>query len=133
MYRYNEIAESGALLTFSSDVVTSYELHRSDPLFGIQVAATRIDPEYPLSPSVYPGSARPETDARLSRELLSAGYTINGAKQLRLADKIGSLEVGKVANLCVLSADPFEVEPRALGEIEFDAVIFEGRVVAGSL
>ena len=104
-----------------------------NPLFGMQVAATRIDPEYPLSPSVYPGSARPETDARLSRELLLAGYTINGAKQLRLADKIGSLEVGKVANLCVLSADLFEVEPRALGEIKFDAVIFEGRVVAGSL
>jgi predicted amidohydrolase YtcJ len=133
MYRFNEIAESGALLTFSSDVVTSYELHRSNPLFGMQVAATRVDPEYPLSPSVYPGSARPETDARLSRELLLAGYTINGAKQLRLADKIGSLEVGKVANLCVLSADLFEVQPRAIGEIKFDAVIFEGRVVAGSL
>jgi predicted amidohydrolase YtcJ len=133
MYRFNEIAESGALLTFSSDVVTSYELHRSNPLFGMQVAATRVDPEYPLSPGVYPGSARPETDARLSRELLLAGYTINGAKQLRLADKIGSLEVGKVANLCVLSADLFEVEPRAIGEIKFDAVIFEGRVVAGSL
>jgi predicted amidohydrolase YtcJ len=133
MYRFNEIAESGALLTFSSDMVTSYELHRSNPLFGMQVAATRVDPEYPLSPSVYPGSARPETDARLSRELLLAGYTINGAKQLRLADKIGSLEVGKVANLCVLSADLFEVEPRAIGEIKFDAVIFEGRVVAGSL
>jgi len=133
MYRFNEIAESGALLTFSSDVVTSYELHRSNPLFGMQVAATRVDPEYPLSPSVYPGSARPETDARLSRELLLAGYTINGAKQLRLADKIGSLEVGKVANLCVLSADLFEVEPHAIGEIKFDAVIFEGRVVAGSL
>jgi predicted amidohydrolase YtcJ len=133
MYRFNEVAESGALLTFSSDVVTSYELHRSNPLFGMQVAATRVDPEYPLSPSVYPGSARPETDARPSRELLLAGYTINGAKQLRLADKIGSLEVGKVANLCVLSADLFEVQPRAIGEIKFDAVIFEGRVVAGSL
>jgi hypothetical protein len=29
-------------------------------------------------------------DAQLSRESLLAGYTINGAKQLRLADKIGS-------------------------------------------
>jgi predicted amidohydrolase YtcJ len=51
MYRFNEIAERGALLTFSSDVVTSYELHRSNPLFGMQVAATRVDPEYPLSPA----------------------------------------------------------------------------------
>lgn len=133
MYRFNEIAESGAVLAFSSDVVTSYELHRSNPLFGMQVAATRVDPEYPLSPDVYPGSSRPEADAKLSRELLLAGYTINGAKQLRLADKMGSLEVGKVANLCVLSADLFEVEPSAVGDIKFDTVIFEGRVVAGTL
>lgn len=133
MYRFNEIAESGAVLTFSSDVVTSYELHRGNPLFGIQVAATRVDPEYPLSPDAYPGSARPKVDARLSRELLLAGYTINGAKQMRLADRMGSLQVGKVANLCVLSADLFDVEPSAVGEIKFDAVVFEGRVVAGSL
>jgi predicted amidohydrolase YtcJ len=133
MYRFNEIAESGALLTFSSDVVTSYELHRANPLFGMQVAATRVDPEYPLSPDVYPGSARPNADARLSRELLLAGYTINGAKQLRLADRMGSLEVGKVANLCILSTDPFDVEPREVGQITFDAVVFEGRVVAGTL
>jgi predicted amidohydrolase YtcJ len=51
MCRFNEIVESGALLTFSSDVVTSYELHRSNPLSGMQVAATRVDPEYPLSPA----------------------------------------------------------------------------------
>jgi len=133
MYRFNEIARSGALLTFSSDVVTSYELHRSNPLFGMQVAATRVDPEYPLPSGEYPGSVRPQADAKLSCEMLLAGYTINGAKQMRLADQIGSLEVGKVANLCVLSADLFEVAPSTLSEIKFDAVVFEGRVVAGSL
>ena len=62
-----------------------------------------------------------------------AGYTLTAAKQLRLADKIGSLEVGKLANLCVLSADLFEVEPDAVGDIKFDAVMFEGRVAAGTL
>lgn len=133
MYRFNEIASSGAVLTFSSDVVTGYESHRSNPLFGIQVAATRVDPEYPLDPDRYPNSVRPEADAVLSRELLLQGYTINGAKQLRLADKMGSLVAGKVANLCVLSADLFDAEPSSIGEIKFDAVVFEGRVVAGSL
>lgn len=133
MYRFNEIASSGAVLTFSSDVVTGYESHRSNPLFGMQVAATRVDPEYPLDPDRYPNSVRPEADAVLSRELLLQGYTINGAKQLRLADKMGSLVAGKVANLCVLSADLFDAEPSSIGEIKFDAVVFEGRVVAGSL
>ena len=82
MHPFNEIAKSGAVLTFSSDVVTSYELHRCNPMLGMQVAATRVDPECPLSPSGYPGSARPQADAKLSRELLLVGYTINGAKQL---------------------------------------------------
>ncbi|MDO0972543.1 amidohydrolase [Mycolicibacterium frederiksbergense] len=133
MYRFNEIAESGAVVTFCSDVVTGYELHRGNPLFGMQVAATRIDPEYPLDPAVYPDSVRPKPDARLSRELLVDGYTINGAKQLRRADKIGSLEAGKVANVIVLSADVFDVDAGAIGDIKVDAVLFEGRLVSGAL
>ncbi|KAA0092065.1 hypothetical protein CIW49_29960 [Mycolicibacterium sp. P1-18] len=133
MYRFNEMARSGAVLAFSSDVVTGYELHRANPLFGMQVAATRVDPEYPLDPAVYPGSVRPTADAALSRELLLAGYTINGARQMRLADRMGSLTVGKVANVTVLSHDLLAVPAGSIGEIKVDAVVFDGNVVAGSL
>ncbi|MGN6680262.1 MAG: amidohydrolase, partial [Streptosporangiaceae bacterium] len=66
MYRFNEIARSGAVLTFSSDVVTAYELHRAHPFLGMQAAHSRIDPEYPLDPDRYPRSMRPEESARLS-------------------------------------------------------------------
>ncbi|MHB1876578.1 MAG: amidohydrolase [Streptosporangiaceae bacterium] len=133
MYRFNEVAQSGALVTFSSDVVTAYELHRANPLFGMQVAHLRVDPEYPLDPARYPGSVRPEESARLSRELLLAGYTINAARQLRLDKWMGSLEVGKAANLSVLSDDPLTIPADRLAGVTFDAVIFEGTVVAGSL
>ncbi|WP_157502435.1 amidohydrolase family protein, partial [Leucobacter celer] len=94
-----------ATVTFASDVVTAYELHRGDPLSGIQVAHTRVDPEYPLAPERFPGSARPQPGARLPLELLLEGYTINGARQLRIDDRAGSLEAGKRATLNVLSAD----------------------------
>jgi predicted amidohydrolase YtcJ len=133
MYRFNEIAQSSAVLTFGSDVVTSYELHRAGPLFGMQVASSRIDPEYPIDPQQFPKSMRPEESARLSPETLVKGYTIDGAKQLRLADKIGSIEVGKVANLVVLAESPLHAPADRLGSLACDAVIFEGRVVAGSL
>jgi predicted amidohydrolase YtcJ len=133
MYRFNEIADSGALLTFSSDVVTSYELHRARPLFGMQVAHTRVDPEYPLDPARYPDSVRPEASARIPRRLLLEGYTLNGARQLRVDDRMGSLEVGKLANLTVLAEDPFEVDAARLGSIPVDAVLFEGEVVHGAL
>jgi predicted amidohydrolase YtcJ len=133
MYRFNEIADSGATITFSSDVVTGYELNRGNPFFGMQVANSRVDPQYPLDPLVYPLSMRPEESAKLSRELLLKGYTLNGAKQMRLADKIGSLATGKVANLCILSEDMFEVETEQLSAVKPDAVIFEGNIVLGSI
>ena len=40
--------------------------------------------------------------------------TINGARQLFVDDKYGSLEVGKIADLVELSADPYEVNPMTL-------------------
>ena len=133
MYRFTEIVDCGAVLALSSDVVTGYELHRGNPLFGMQVAATRVDPEYPLDPSVYPGSVRPPAQAALPRDVLVRGYTINGATQMRLADRMGSLEVGKVANVVVLNQDLFAVPADSLAEIKVEAVVFEGRVVAGAL
>lgn len=70
MYQFNPIIDSGALVTFSSDVVTFYELHRADPFFSMQVANTRVDPEVPLDPEKYPGSVRPPESAKLSRETI---------------------------------------------------------------
>lgn len=133
MYRFTEIEDAGGTLTFSSDVVTGYELHRGDPFFGMQVAATRVDPEYPLDESRYPKAVRPSASSRLGVETLLRGYTIDGARQLRLQDRVGSLEVGKSANLVVLNADPIRVPAEELAGVRPDAVLFEGRVVAGSL
>ncbi len=40
--------------------------------------------------------------------------TINGARQLFVDDRLGSLEAGKVADLVELSADPYAVDPHTL-------------------
>ena len=133
MYRFTEIADSGAVLAFSSDVVTGYELHRAAPLFGMGVAHSRVDPEFPLDPARYAGSLRPASGDRLAREVLLRGYTIDGARQLGIATSTGSLEVGKSADLVVLSEDPLGVDESRIGAISVDAVVFEGRVVSGSL
>lgn len=45
----------------------------------------------------------------LSRDGALAALTLNGARMLDLDDRIGSLEVGKDADLVVLSGDPFSV------------------------
>lgn len=133
MYQFNPIADSGALLAFSSDVVTGYELHRAYPFFGIQVAATRVDPEFPLDPDKYPGSVRPPDSAKLSLPLLLKGYTINAAAQSHWQDKMGSLEPGKLANMVITDRSPFDVPPDEIKDIQVETVLFEGKVVKGSL
>jgi len=133
MYSFNPIIDSGAIVAFSSDVVTFYELHRAHPFFGMQVAATRVDSEFPLDPEKYPGSMRPEKEDRITVDALLKGYTINSAKQSRWDDRMGSLEAGKLANFCVISDNPLATDPFMLKEIRFEAVIFEGEVIHGQL
>lgn len=133
MYQFIPMLESGALLAYSSDVVTFYELNRANPFFGMQVAATRVDPQVPLDPEKYPGSIRPPEDAKLPLDELLRGYTMGGAAQMHWQDKMGSLEKGKLANLCVLSEDPYGADRNHLKDIRFEAVIFEGTPICGSL
>jgi len=133
MYDFIPIAESGASLTFSSDVVTDFELHRADPFVGMQVAATRIDPDDPLDASRFPGGVRPSPQSVLDIDVLLRGYTIEAARQLRIEDRAGSLSVGKMANLVVLTADPYDVPAHELSGIRPTATLFEGRTVAGAL
>ncbi|MGV8881468.1 MAG: amidohydrolase [Rhodoglobus sp.] len=133
MYEFTQIADSGATLTFASDVVSQYELHRADPFFGMQTAMTRVDPEFPLDVERYPGSVRPSAASQLTLERLIAGHTVDAARQLRIDDRAGSLEVGKQANLVVLSDDLFALPPAEVGTVKPVAVIFQGAVVSGAL
>lgn len=133
MYQFNPIINSGARVTFSSDVVTNYELHRADPFFGMQVAQTRVDPEFPLDKIRYSGSMRPPESAKLSIRDLLKGYTINGARQLRLDSIMGSIEQGKLANFIVLSDDPMTIMPEEFSKIQCETVVFEGKIIKGNM
>lgn len=133
MYQFNPIIESGALVSLSSDVVTFYELNRAYPFFSMQVAHTRVDPQFPLDETKYPNSMRPPENAKLSREFLLQGYTINSAKQMRWDSLMGSLATGKIANMLVLSEDLFQVDAFSIKDIKNDIVIFDGTVLRGDL
>jgi len=136
MYQFNPVIASGGIVTFGSDVVSHNEADRADPFFGMQAGHTRVDPQYPMQPG--PGTVegthiRAPLSARLSREDLLRGYTLNGAIQLRLDQQIGSIEVGKLANLSVLEADLFQVPEDEIQDVEPSAVLFEGRLIHGTL
>jgi predicted amidohydrolase YtcJ len=120
---------AGANVTFSSDVTSSDEIPRTNPFVGLEMAITRHD--YAGGADLY--KRRPMPDERLTLEQSLAAYTLNGARQLGIADETGSLEVGKKADFLVVSRDPFRVSARRIHEARVDAVVLDGRVTAGAL
>ena len=59
--------------------------------------------------------------------------TIDAAWQLFADDVIGSLEVGKYADMVVLSADPRAVPPEQIADLEVRGTFLAGRQVYGTL
>ena len=56
-------------------------------------------------------------------------YTINAARIAFEEGEKGSLEVGKLGDLVVLAADPFEVAPEKIKEIPVDMTVLGGQIV----
>ncbi|GJJ22160.1 amidohydrolase [Mycolicibacterium mageritense] len=90
-----------------------------EPLRNISVAVTRTAPSgRVLGP-----------EQRLTVEQAIRAQTIDSAWQLFSDNVIGSLEVGKYADLVVLSADPRTVDPEAIAGLEVRATYLAGRQV----
>ena len=52
--------------------------------------------------------------------------TIEHAYQLHLDHEIGSIELGKKADFCVLEADPLEIDPIDIKDIPVLGTVFAG-------
>jgi predicted amidohydrolase YtcJ len=87
-----------------------------EPLRNISVAATRIAPSgRVLGP-----------EERLTVEQAIRAQTIDAAYQLFSDVVIGSLEVGKYADMVVLSADPRAVPPEQIADLEVQRTYLAG-------
>ena len=92
-----------------------------EPLRNISVAVTRTAPSgRVLGP-----------EQRLTVEQAIRAQTLDAAWQLFSDDVIGSLEVGKYADLVVLSADPRVVPPETIADLDVRATYLAGRRVYG--
>ena len=69
-----------------------------------------------------------EEEAITVEEALRA-YTVGGAHALGVEDEAGTIEAGKRADLTVLSADPTQIDPERLGELEVIRTYIDGRLV----
>lgn len=130
MYQFNPIIDSGAIVTFGSDCYSMFEENRANPYFGMQIAMTRVDIEWPFDEE---NPMRQKEDAKLSLENLLKGYTINAAIQLRVDDVAGSIEVGKSANYNIYGVNLFDVPADEFQFVLPETVVFEGRVIEGTV
>jgi len=88
-----------------------------DPLQGIWAAVTRA--------GFLP-------DERLSVDQILLMYTVNAAYASFEEKEKGSISEGMLADLVVLSEDPFKVSPEKLKSIKIDTVVVGGKVVKNS-
>jgi predicted amidohydrolase YtcJ len=56
-------------------------------------------------------------------------FTVWAAHQMFLEEKVGSIEVGKYADLAVWDRDPYSVEPVEIQDMKCEMTLFQGRVV----
>ena len=68
-------------------------------------------------------------EQRISPEQALRAVTIEAARSLRLEDRVGTIEPGKLANITVLAENPLDVDPGTIKDIGVVATIHEGRVL----
>ncbi len=112
------------LVTFGADYpATGLPFPQTSPLYGIEIGHTR------LAPGAEEGTPLPPADQRMALADLLMGYTVNGARQLRLEEEVGVIAPGKQADLIVLERDLFRTPPHLIHAIQVDLTMLAGRVV----
>jgi predicted amidohydrolase YtcJ len=105
-WRFKSLHDLGVRLSFGSDFPASGAGTLGlSPLVQIEIGHTRQDPGEPDAP------VQPRESERLSVESLVRGFTIDAAYQMHMEDEIGSIEVGKKADLVALDQNIFEIDP----------------------
>jgi predicted amidohydrolase YtcJ len=98
---------------------TDFNVSPLDQLFTIHTAVNRTSRS---------GSVIGADERATALEALEA-ITIDGARQYREDHLKGSIEVGKLADLVILSGNPLTAEPSAIQEIRVLETIKEGRTI----
>jgi predicted amidohydrolase YtcJ len=118
--RCASVEKAGISFTLQSD----FAVVQPDMLKMVEIAVVRStfkEPDFILAPQ-----------ERISVESAIRAITSEAAWQLMNEDKIGSLEVGKYADMVILEKDPRKVEPTEISEIKVLETWLNGKRVYNS-
>jgi predicted amidohydrolase YtcJ len=114
LFPAGSLSRHGTTIAFGTDWPAASYYSTFNPLEAIEIAVTRRQLRKPDSAPLSP------LDQRITLDEALRANTLGSAYQLRLDDRVGSIEVGKLADLVVLDRNLFEVRP---GEIHAAKVL----------
>jgi predicted amidohydrolase YtcJ len=117
-YAWRKVLDAGGRLALGSD----FPVESDDPRLGLYAAVTRQDLQGNPPGGWLPGE-------RLTREEALRGFTLDAAWSLFLDKEVGSLTVGKRADLVVFARDPMTVPVAEIPKAEIDYTVVDGRIV----
>ena len=119
------LANAGARIAFGSD----WPIDPFDEMLALKIGVTRSgDPQNPhaFGPDF---AGRINADPALTRAAVLRAITMNAAYQLRMENKVGSIEVGKFADLIVLDQNFMQVPEEQLARNQVRLTVVGGNVV----
>ncbi|MBP1628147.1 MAG: Amidohydrolase 3 [Holophagaceae bacterium] len=115
-----DVLGAGALVAGGSDWPAGQAT--PDPWIGLEGLVTRRDPM-----GIFPGALGPEQALDLATAIRI--YTLNSAKAMGLAQRTGSLKVGKSADFIILDRNLFKVPAEQIHQTQVQATYFQGHRV----
>jgi len=117
-YAWRSMLDTGARLALGTDC----PVEPPDPFKSIHAAVTRQLPS-----GDPPGGWYPEQ--RLTVAEAIRAYTVGSADALGLNGELGVLAPGALADIVVVSADPYTIDPTLLADVAVLLTVFDGEVV----
>ena len=117
LYTIGDVVASGATVVAGSD----WDVSDINPFAAMEVAITRQDPDDP-------GEALGPEQA-VGIDTILAAYTRDGARAVFGEDDLGTLEVGKYADLVIVAQDPYTIDLAALSDLVVESTWVGGAEV----
>ena len=122
-YAFRRLWDSGAVVSFGSDSPgTNASRYFLNPMLGLYAAVTRKTMSGQPEGGWFP-------EERISIEDAIRAYTLNTAYASFEEDIKGSITVGKLADLVVLSDNLLEIDPDTIKDVTVDMTVVGGNVV----
>ncbi len=123
--RHRSIVDAGGKLSFGTDWPAAAHYSTTKPLEAIEVAMTRkmLRGEKDGGMDVLP-----PLNELLTLEQSLKSSTIIPAYQIHLDDKVGSIEVGKLADLIVLDKNLFDIKTEEINQVKVLMTLMNGKV-----